>query len=400
MDLDNLFKNTQSKNDTSSNHQDLIISKDSGFIESVCKLYAIEDFPKPLDTPDLEQKGDWSSATTSLKNVILDLRESTKLIDEVAEVSAKLDISVKIIVVSNQDSIRIKNKVLELGANYALWDEELNELLSIIVSAAESNISGTIKTREAKRILLLGTKGGIGVSTLASSLGHALSNGASLRTLLVDHDSYAINSDIFLAMKGVKPRQISEDLNDRDVDSAIAHTYINKVQEKFDFLAMEKAHECIGLHTRMLSKLSGEIAGEYNFIIDAVPVNAFDEICAHQDLSTKYHRIYVICDTSVASLRAYNQIRKNLNKSEHSVIFIHNRPVKDYLVSVDDAKERMKQKNALYIGYEAGLEKRLIQQGQITIEKTKLKKALEDLLAELVGKPKEKKFRFSLFKKS
>ncbi|EKM32370.1 cobQ/CobB/MinD/ParA nucleotide binding domain protein, partial [Vibrio harveyi] len=69
------------------------------------------------------------------------------------------------------------------------------------------------KSRIAKRVLMLGSKGGVGLSTISAFLSYSLSQQANLKTLLVEHDTIALNSDIFLGLKGLKAQQNSIDLN-------------------------------------------------------------------------------------------------------------------------------------------------------------------------------------------
>ncbi|MFA0026223.1 type II secretion protein, partial [Vibrio sp. 10N.261.49.A5] len=96
------------------------------------------------------------------------------------------------------------------------------------------------KSRVAKRVLLLGSKGGIGLSSISSYLCHSLSQQASLKTLLVEHDTTALNSDIFLGVKGLKSKLSSIDLNQSELDAAIAATYVYSVKDKLDYLMLDK----------------------------------------------------------------------------------------------------------------------------------------------------------------
>ncbi|MCW1890962.1 hypothetical protein OK016_24320 [Vibrio chagasii] len=67
---------------------------------------------------------------------------------------------------------------------------------------------------------------------------------ANLKTLLVD-DSGALNSDIYIGVKGLKAKHNSIDLNQTDIDSAIAKTYVHPVKDKLDYLVLEKNVACL-----------------------------------------------------------------------------------------------------------------------------------------------------------
>ncbi|CCN34573.1 putative ATPase [Vibrio nigripulchritudo SO65] len=395
MDLNNLFKTSTATKKPSSEFVDLMVSDDAEFIQSVKDLYAIEGFPAPLEVPDIDSGK--MPENQKIKHVILDFRNSENLNHEISDITTKLDVGIRIIAVSDSDSIRLKNQVQALGAEYVLWDEQLQDLLNTI-SVSAPNTAVANNTRVAKRVLLLSCKGGIGLSTISSLLSYGLSEQAHLKTLLVDHDSNAFASDIFLGMKSVKPRHNSIELNQQDIDSAIAQTYVSSASEKLDYLILEKTTACVGDHASTLHNLSYQLIGNYNFIVDSVPLTSFEEI-HDQDLSEKYHRIYVVCDPSVASLRAYNIIRKKMGKAEHQVLFSQNRPAKDYMVSLENAKERVKQKEALTFSYESGLEKQLIQTGMKTVIKNKVAQPVVQMIQDLTGKSIGSKSKFSLFKK-
>ncbi|CCN71194.1 AAA family ATPase [Vibrio nigripulchritudo] len=395
MDLNNLFKTSTATKKPSSEFVDLLVSDDAEFIQSVKDLYAIEGFPAPLEVPDIDSGK--MPENQKIKHVVLDFRNSENLNHEISDITTKLDVGIRIIAVSDSDSIRLKNQVQALGAEYVLWDEQLQDLLNTI-SVSAPNTAVANNTRVAKRVLLLSCKGGIGLSTISSLLSYGLSEQAHLKTLLVDHDSNAFASDIFLGMKSVKPRHNSIELNQQDIDSAIAQTYVSSASEKLDYLILEKTTACVGDHASTLHNLSYQLIGNYNFIVDSVPLTSFEEI-HDQDLSEKYHRIYVVCDPSVASLRAYNIIRKKMGKAEHQVLFSQNRPAKDYMVSLENAKERVKQKEALTFSYESGLEKQLIQTGMKTVIKNKVAQPVVQMIQDLTGKSISSKSKFSLFKK-
>lgn len=399
MDLDNLFKTSTAKVEVKTKSIDLVVSDDNEFVSAVDELYAIEGFNSPLKVKVIDDDS-WQQTDTNVNNMIIDLRKSQDIVAEVSEISSCLDVSISLIVLSCFDSITMRDKVLALGANYVLWDDDLDGLLGAIkIDESESAILTTKKKfRVAKRVLMLGSKGGIGLSSISSYLSYSLSQEANLKTLLVEHDSTALNSDIFLAIKGLKPKQSSIDLNKSELDAAIASTYIHHVKEKLDFLMLEKNASCLTNHVNLLHCISTELIDQYNFIVDSVPLSALEELQA-EDLSERYHRIFVVCEPSVASLRAYNTIKKKLGKASHQVLFSMTRPQKDYMVPLENAKEKIKAKNTIDVAYEANLEKLVIEQGIQSMAKTKLAPAIVTMLTSLTGKKVKSASRFKWFKR-
>ncbi|MCG9578414.1 AAA family ATPase [Vibrio tubiashii] len=397
MDLDILFKNSSSKMKESISARDLVVSDDAAFIESVNDLYAIEGYAKPIEVPDIDNDSTWNNSDVKLNHVILDLRGAGNVVDQTSEIATRLDVSISLLVLCDVDSIKLRNQVHSLGANYVLWDEDLDALLAAIKSSEEQE-SSVKRTRVAKRILILGTKGGVGVSSVSSLLCHSLAGQANLKTLLVDHDSGAMNSDIYLGVKGLKAKQNSIDLNQIDIDDAIAKTYVHPVVDKLDYLVLEKNIACLSDHATTLFNLSNQLIDQYNFIIDSAPLSCYEEI-HDQELSDKYHRIFVVCDPSVSSLRSYNLLKKKLGKVEHELVFNLNRPAKDFMVTLASAKERIRVKTSIDFAYEPALEKLLIQQGIGHFMKSKSSAPIANMVSTLTGKKIKTKSRFSLFRK-
>lgn len=397
MDLDILFKNSTAKSKSSIEATDLIVSDDVSLIESINDLYAIEGYAKPIEVTDFDNDGAWNRSDIKLKHVILDFRHASNIVEQVSDIASRLDVSISLLVVCDVDSIKLRNQVHSLGATYVLWDVDLDGLLAAVKSKDEHQ-SVAKRTRVAKRILVLGTKGGVGVSSVSSLLAHALSGEVNLKTLLVDHDSGAMNSDIYLGVKGLKAKQNSIDLNQIDIDDAIAKTYLHKVSEKLDYLVLERNVACLADHATILHNLSSQLIDQYNFIIDSAPLSCYEEI-HDQELSEKYHRVFLVCDPSVSSLRSYNLLQKKLGKIEHEIVFNLNRPAKDFMVTLSNAKERIRVKNSVDINYEPALEKVLIQRGMSEFIKSKSAAPIAQMVTLLTGKKLKSKSRFSLFRK-
>ncbi|MDO6542898.1 AAA family ATPase [Photobacterium sanguinicancri] len=398
MNLDNLFKSSSNKGKSGIKEQDLIISESADIISSIEEMYAIEGFSKPIFSKDMKEDF-WSDKSLKIRNVIIDLRDKDHINETISELSTKLNVDISIIVIGNYDSIKLKSQLMALGANYVLWDSELNELLSAILSVTGKKVATeNKKTRIAKRILILASKGGVGLSTISSLLCYALAKESNLKTLMVDHDSGALNADMFLGIKGLKVRQESNDLTNREVDNAIAKTYLSKSIDKLDYLMLEKNPEISSCHSETLYNLSNTLVDEYNFIIDSMSLSSFDEL-DKATFQERYHRVFIVCEQSVSSLRSYNLIKKRIDKLEHKIVFSQTRPAKDYVIPLDNAKVRIKQKESIDVFYESGLEKVFVHKGPDGVMETKFSDPIREILSILTGKTIQRKRKFKLFNK-
>ncbi|SON52718.1 ATPase involved in chromosome partitioning (fragment) [Vibrio tapetis subsp. tapetis] len=135
MDLDILFRNSSSKMKSTTESTDLIVSDDMALTESINDLYAIEGFAKPIDVSDIDSDSSWNHSGVKLNQVILDLRSASDVVDQVSEISTRLDVDISLLVLCDVDSIKLRNQVHSLGATYVLWDPELDALLAAIRSS-------------------------------------------------------------------------------------------------------------------------------------------------------------------------------------------------------------------------------------------------------------------------
>ena len=395
VDLNNLFNQTNREPEGEITSRDLVVSDNASFIDSVVELYAMEGFSKPLSQQDYSFASKPKKETASLQNVILDMRSSSNLVEDVSQIASQLDISVSLIVVGVVDSIRIYDLVMSIGATYVLWDEELNGLLTAVQLSALSEGPKTTSTRVAKRILMIGSKGGVGLSTVTSALSYSLSEFAGLKVLLVDHDYGALNCDIFLGVKSNKSKpQLS--IDPQDIDEAVALTYISSMRDKLDYLVLDKHGDGALSHTERLYSLSSQLASKYNFIVDSLPFSAFDDI-NFQEINDIYHRIFVVCEPSVSSLRSYNLMKRKLGKAKHEVIFSLSRQNKDFLMTLANAKARIKCRQSIDIPYEAALEKAVLQNGLGDLLQGRFGTPISELVLSLTGKNIKKNNRFGRF---
>ncbi|TKB48930.1 type II secretion protein [Ferrimonas sediminicola] len=388
MNLSSIFKSGATQKSEAQQCPDLLVSPDPELIERITEGYAIEGFGTPKTEAKLERVRTWAEGEYGARILILDLRhaDEQQLRETVEANTTQLDVQISVIILGKSDSIRLKNWVEAQGARYLLWEGNVNGLIHNVGDLRRPGPAiGGYRARTAKRLLVLGSKGGVGVSCVSSALTHLFSAKAGLPTLLVDHDNGAVSSDLYLGIEGLKIRQNSSDLSHKEIDASIARTYLNRVNGRADALMLESVNNCVGFHAPNLLELSRQLAQDYNFIIDSVPSTLFDEV-NDPGFAERYHRIYVVLDPSVSSLRAYNQLKRKLDKIPHRVILNQSRPNGDYALSMGDALEKLKMESALQLPYEAGLEKGLIQKGQSFLESKRLLRSLAAIVDELAGK--------------
>lgn len=379
---------------------DLIVSNDKSLVSSIVELYVMEGFPTPKSISVLNESNINGYTSLNTENVVLDLRgvDEFEQLAIVTQMGTLLDMDIMLMILSDVNSIVLQNEVYRMGAIYVLWDEELSGLGIAITSKRSNSIVDNGSIRRAKRILVIGTRGGVGVSTFSSILSHALAVKANLKVLISEHDMHALSSDACLGISQLKLKQNVGNLEMLDFDAAVAQSYVHQVHNKLDYLAIDSHSVTLKEHTDLLYRLSHELTHNYNFIVDSVPLHCLDALNLRDNID-RYHRIFVICEPSVASLRAYNSLSHYLNHSTYNVVFNFVRQRKDYLMSVNEAAERVKINSFFDVSYEPGIEKIILQQGLTSITSKKYFFPYGEIIKSLTGKNIQPRTNFKLFRK-
>ena len=397
MDLNSIFK-FRSNSDIENKITDLVVSEDESFLSSVKELYTIEGLIQLQVSSKSNYHNHLSINSKNIRNVIFDMRGISDVQKSCSDIITVLDVNISLLIISDIDSILLQDKVSSLGGIYILWDEKLDSLLYSIKFNGKKNLSNMKNYRVAKRILVLGSKGGIGVSLISSLFSHFLSSKAHLRTLLVDYDSNTNNSDFYIGIKNFKNNKNSKNIFDIEMDSLVAETYIENVDDKLDYLVLDRNSDDFIHHSSSLFKISSELEANYNFIIDSVPSSMFGELYSN-DFFEKYHHVFLICEPSVSSLRSCNKLKKFLSKTDYQLIINLNRPLKDFILSISQVKDKLKINNTIDILYEQDIEKRIIQNGIGCLENSKVFEPISEAIKILTGKDINRKSKYSIFKK-
>ncbi len=398
-DLTSFLSKTQS-NIVEKGRYDLVVTQDNILECSITELYTTEGFSSIEIIPSLGEDNIHRYSSMNVVNAVLDFRgvSESDLLVKAMQMVTLLDTDISLIVLGDIDSISLQNQIYHLGAVYVLWDANLHNLNLILASRLNGLAPIGKSIRNAKRVLVVGTKGGVGVSSFSSMLAHALACKAHLKVMLVEHDMYCLTSDTYLGLKQFKIKQNPGNLTILDIDAVVAESYVHKIQDKLDYVALDSRLVSLQEHTDLLYRLSEELSGNYNFVIDSVPISSLGVLNLRENLD-RFHRVYLICEPSVASLRAFNKIIRILGNTKVQTVFNLARPEKDYVMTINSAKERIKIQSSINLRYEAGLEKHLLQQGITSVSKCKYFSPFVQIIKDLTGKNIQPKAKFSLFRK-
>ncbi len=117
--------------------------------------------------------------------------EATDALDKLADVCAP---HTKVVVTSNVDEFRFYSWLKDIGIYeyllHPITEEGLNHILSWQESPAERSANADEHVKTPKTIAFIGTRGGVGATTLLSNVAHVLSAERGVKTAILDMDMH------------------------------------------------------------------------------------------------------------------------------------------------------------------------------------------------------------------
>ncbi|GGI66950.1 chromosome partitioning ATPase [Shewanella hanedai] len=240
--------------------------------------------------------------------VILELNESKNVVKDAREFAAKLPNQKGVIVIGKEDTITTLRELKDMGIYYLFWplnQEELSEFLRHVHNNLQQ-LSGVNKNRKAKRVAVVGTKGGIGNTMITCELAATLAY-QGVETIQVDHQYFNSNTDILLGLKKFE-RQDTDNLSLqlRDMDEVSASNYLSKVDEHWRLLAFGGSQSADALYNDS-QNIADLLSRQANFIIEDFS-SSNDFVMDPALLSDRVDLFVVVLDATVSSVRNASQI--------------------------------------------------------------------------------------------
>lgn len=135
--------------------------------------------------------------------VVIELNASKDVVQDAQRIAHLLPSHVSVVVIGSEDAISTIRLLKEMGFYYLFWPvskQECSDFMRNVLDNHEQN-KGLMANRKAKRVAMVGVKGGVGVSLISSEISRSLSSDKGVSTLLVDHNYHGGNLDIFMGLK-------------------------------------------------------------------------------------------------------------------------------------------------------------------------------------------------------
>lgn len=229
---------------------------------------------------------------------VKDAAEAPSALDKLADVCAS---HVKVIVTSTVDEFSFFRWLKDIGVHhYLLKPFTVENLTEVLSQPVETGAKPVQSNKEGKLITVLGTRGGVGASTLALNLASAFSMVRDINTGLLDLEPHW--GTISLMMDLEPGRGLRDALAKPDrVDSLFMERVMLKYAPNFAILSSEEPlDETITVHPDAAGALLKESRQKFDMVVADLPhhINSFT-----QDMLKASNQIVIATELTLVSLR-------------------------------------------------------------------------------------------------
>ncbi|MGE8506043.1 MAG: AAA family ATPase [Paraburkholderia terricola] len=133
--------------------------------------------------------------------LLIDLHGSAMPLSDLARLAEVCEPSVQVVALGERNDVGLFRSLLKLGVRDYLVKPLTVELLNRTVSATEGKINPVVQTRAGKTIAFVGSRGGVGVTTIALNLARHLAEDTHRRVAYVDLNVYGGAANSMLGLQ-------------------------------------------------------------------------------------------------------------------------------------------------------------------------------------------------------
>lgn len=218
----------------------------------------------------------------------------------------------RIIVVGSANDVTLYHKLTRAGATDYIVKPLSLDLLNQAFAAALRGAAAPVKLgpKEAKLVLIIGTRGGVGASTLALNAGWIMAHDLGVSVALLDLDLQFGTSALALDLQpGRGLRDIVSSPN--RVDGLMIASSIVPESENFSILGSEESvDELVPIDGSAITALLNEMQKNFDTIIVDLPRHM---LASHKRMAAAAHEIVLVSDLTLAGIRDTLRIKSALS---------------------------------------------------------------------------------------
>lgn len=262
--------------------------------------------------------------------IILELNQSSNIVEDAKLFADRIPNHKGVIVIGQEDAITTLRGLKEMGFYYVFWPVNKQEFTDFLrhVHKNQQQFAGVSQNRKAKRVAVIGTKGGVGNSLIAVELASYLANGGA-QTIMIDRQYYNSNIDILLGLKKYQKHDTHNlEYQLHDMDETSANDYLIKVSDKLKILALE-GNESIDKLVSYTNSIADLLIRNANFIIDDYSLSV-DFTLDIEAIAAKNNIIVLVIEPTISSIRIaqtylqfIDNLRISVQKNRRILLFLN-----------------------------------------------------------------------------
>ena len=261
----------------------------------------------------------------SPESIIVDISGAEMPASQIHELAELCEPGVTVIAIGDRNDIGLYRDLVRAGVSeYIVKPVTAQMLAKALFGAAASGVGSPISRKLGKVVAVVGSRGGVGATTLAIHLALHLANQQSRRVMLLDLDLHT--GDCALALKLKPTPGLREALaNPLRIDSVFLDRTMAIHGERLFVLSAEEPLRVEAEFTaEAVDKLVRVLRTQFHYIVadvPRIPASAFWQALDSADL-----RI-IVADQTLRSVRDTVRLREafNTGRAEHSNMLVVNR---------------------------------------------------------------------------
>ncbi|BCL72312.1 chromosome partitioning ATPase [Vibrio nigripulchritudo] len=357
--------------------------------------------PAVLENTDADIRKHIRESTIEI--VIVELNVSDDVTKDMQQISHLLPNHASVIVIGSEDAISTIRNLKDMGFYYLFWPVTKPELIDFVrnVNDNRHRNSGLGKSRSAKKVAVVGGKGGAGASLLAVEMAYELTNKKDSSCVIVDHSFIGGNLDILLSMKRFKKRSISPGALSANLDLSYAQSMTTTVNPMLSLLSVDSDELNETQLKEYTRTLATQLSDQNNFIIEDLSWSSFQKSDLEY-MASECDIVVLVVEPTVSCLRSAASVMMNMETLNSTARFItvlnYTMPEKTATVTKQDVVKFLKQPIDVVCPYEPKIGEWILGGKRVGDSKLSISESIHALTALLLGESLEKS-KPNIFKK-
>lgn len=342
----------------------------------------------------------------SVEIVLVELNSSKDVTGDARRISHLLPSHASVIVIGSEDAISTIRNLKEMGFYYLFWPVTKQELIDFVRSVNDNRQRnrGPGQNRRAKRVAVIGSKGGVGTTLIAAELAHQLVTDKKSSCIVVDHNYTSGNLDIMLGIKKFEKRQVQKGTFSSSLDLSSAQSLLTKHNDMLSVLSLTSKQYSIDELNDYHNNAVDILSSECNFIIEDVSGSSgFTHRNQSRWLSSDC--IILVTSPSVSALRDAGRLKMTIDSLDEGsrprliVVVNHNLPEKFATVTDSEVEKFLQHPADVTIPFSGKIGELLLEGNRVAKTKLKASSPMRKLAALVVGESIERHSPIAVFQR-